>query len=117
MKSKDNNRLLNFHPSNEQDREKTFNEIANDFNEVMGNEDNFFQIQQIQEKTQVLEEKNKHFREIKHKFLKEIDQLQKLEQDIEMKYEKAVLEKRLLGGHGVPDSLDDVNIDDVTVFH
>jgi uncharacterized membrane protein (UPF0182 family) len=115
MKNKENSKFLNFHPSSKQEKEETFNEIANDFKEVMENEDNFFQIQQIQEKTQVLEEKKKSFREIKHKFIKEIEQLQKLEQDIDIKYEKAVFEKRLLGGHGVPDSLDEVDIDEVIV--
>lgn len=45
----------------------------------MESEDNFFLIQQIQDRAQILESKKKNFNEIKSKFSKEINELEKKE--------------------------------------
>jgi len=75
----------------------------------MESEDSFFQIQQIQEKTQILEDKKKQFRDISQRFNDEINQLEQLDEEIDNKYQKAKFEMRLLGSTGVPDTFDTVD--------
>lgn len=54
----------------------------------MENEDNFFLIQQIQERELVFETKRKEFNEMRQKFSKEIHELEKILGDIELNYDK-----------------------------
>jgi hypothetical protein len=49
----------------------------------MESEDNFFLIQQIQDRAQILESKKKNFNEIKSKCSREITALEKMEQDLD----------------------------------
>lgn len=72
--------LPDFHPQNEAEKEETFDKIVGEFTEIMESEDNFFLIQQIQDRAQILESKKKHFNEIKSKFSKEISELEMKEQ-------------------------------------
>jgi hypothetical protein len=49
----------------------------------MESEDNFFLIQQIQDRAQILESKKKNFNDIKSKCTREITALEKMEQDLD----------------------------------
>ena len=70
-------------PKSEEEKEKMFDQIIEEFNEIMESEDNFFLIQQIQDRTQILESKKKQFDGIKYDLEKECRELEQMEEVID----------------------------------
>ena len=106
--------MPNFHPKDEGENDNCYEELITDLKDIMEREDNFFLIQQIQDRTQILESKRKQYNDTKQKLAKEIKQLEKMEEDIDMNLTKAEFETKLLGSQGVSDSFGDVDIDEVS---
>jgi hypothetical protein len=71
----------------------------------MESEDNFFLIQQIQDRAQILESKKKNFNEIKSKCSREITALEKMEQDLDNNVQT------------ISDEYDAVDFDQVNILH
>lgn len=59
-----------------------------EFNEIMESDDNFFLIQQIQDKVQTLEDKKSSQKDQKEFYISEITHLEKVESDLDAKLEK-----------------------------
>ena len=106
--------MPNFHPKGDDEDENCYEELISELKEIMEREDNFFLIQQIQDRTQILESKRKQYKETKQKLTKEIKQLEKMEEEIDMNLAKAQFETKLLDSQGVSDNFGDVDIDEVS---
>lgn len=60
----------------------------NEFNEITESDDNFFLIQQIQDRSQILETKKKQVKEIKSTYISEITQLESVESELDLDLSK-----------------------------
>ncbi len=65
-----------------------FDKVMEEFNEIMESDDNFFLIQQIQDRAQTLEDKNKQLKRITETHVTEITNLEKVETELDEKLVK-----------------------------
>lgn len=62
-----------------------FNNVMKEFNEITESDDNFFLIQQIQDRSQILETKKKQQKEIQSTYISEISELEAIESNLDDK--------------------------------
>lgn len=60
-----------------------FNNVMKEFNEITESDDNFFLIQQIQDRSQILETKKKQQKEIQSTYISEISELEAIESNLD----------------------------------
>lgn len=106
----------NFHPKTAQGEGGFSDEIAAEVNEMVESEENFFLIQQIQERTQLLDEKRKHFKDNKTVLTNELSKLEAREQELDDQLQKAQFEVKLLGRTGINENFNDSDLNEVRHF-
>ena len=84
-----------------------------EFNEIMESDDNFFLIQQIQDRAQTLEAKKKNEKKVKEEYLSEISQLEEIEEDLDNKLLKIEEQYRNIDAY----LFDDIDENLVSLFN
>lgn len=79
----------------------------------MENEDNFFLIQQLQEKEQLAEAKAKQHNEMKKKFTKEFGELETMLNQIDTNHNKASHEMKSLDNQVINETFNDEDLDNL----
>ena len=79
----------------------------------MESEDNFFLIQQLQEKEQLAESKNKHHNEMKKKFGKELGELETMLNQIDTNHNKANHEMKSLGNQVINETFNEEDLENL----